>query len=150
MSVCIRTMAPDDYDGVAELWARADGVGLSDADSREGVASFLDRNPGLSLIVLDEGKTVAAVLCGHDGRRGYISHLAVADPHRWRGIGTELVERCVGLLRDAGIEKCHVLVFHNNRNAGAFWRRTGWTERTDIGIYSRFADASPEEQEENR
>ena len=143
----IREMTPGDYDRVAELWDGARGVGLSGADSRAGVVSFLDRNPGFSLVALDEGSIVAAVLCGHDGRRGYISHLAVADPHRRRGVATEVVERCIGLLREAGIEKCHLFVFHTNENARALWRETGWTERTDIATYSRFTDGNPEENE---
>ena len=145
----IREMTPGDYDGVVGLWSGARGVGLTGADSRDGVTSFLDRNPGFSLVALDEGRIVAAVLCGHDGRRGYVSHLAVADPHRRRGVATELVERCIGLLREAGIEKCHLFVLHASENARAFWRDTGWTERTDIAAYSRFTDGSPEEREED-
>lgn len=145
----VREMTPGDYDGVAELWSDAPGVGLTGADSRGGVTSFLDRNPGFSLVALDEGKIVAAVLCGHDGRRGYVSHLAVANPHRRHGLATELVERCLGLLREAGIEKCHLFVFHGNEKARAFWMDTGWSERTDIAAYSRFTDGSAEEREEN-
>ena len=143
----VREMTPGDYDDMVRLWSGARGVGLTSTDSKDGVTSFLDRNPGLSLVALDEGRIVAAVLCGHDGRRGYVSHLAVADPHRRRGLATELVERCIGLLREAGIEKCHLLVLHGNENARAFWRDTGWTERTDISTYSRFTDGNPEERE---
>lgn len=144
MGVTIRTMAPDDYNGVAALWSRADGVGLSDADSREGVARFLERNPGLSLVALDGEDVVAAVLCGHDGRRGYISHLAVADPHRRRGLATGMIEHCISALREAGIDKCHLFVFHTNEGARTFWSETGWTERGELDVFSIFTGTGSE------
>lgn len=74
MSIVIREMTIQDYDEVLALWRTSEGVGLSDADSDEGVARFLDRNPGLSFVARDGEHLVGAVLCGHDGRRGYIHH----------------------------------------------------------------------------
>ncbi|MFQ5903472.1 MAG: GNAT family N-acetyltransferase [Candidatus Binatia bacterium] len=81
MGIVIREMALQDYDEVLALWQTSEGVGLSDADLEEGVARFLDRNPGLSFVALDGEHLVGAVLCGHDGRRGYIHHLVVSKPH---------------------------------------------------------------------
>jgi ribosomal protein S18 acetylase RimI-like enzyme len=37
------------------------------------------------------GVILGAVLCGNDGRRGYLHHLAVAAEWRRRGIGKALV-----------------------------------------------------------
>jgi ribosomal protein S18 acetylase RimI-like enzyme len=140
MSVTIRTMTPGDYHDVAALWGDTDGVGITGADSQSGVTGFLARNEELSFVAEDEGRVVAAVLCGHDGRRGYISHLVVADPHRRRGVASELVDRCIAGLRRAGIEKCHLFVFRGNENAVSFWRETGWTEREDIATFSKFTE----------
>jgi ribosomal protein S18 acetylase RimI-like enzyme len=138
MAVTFRTMCPGDYYDVATLWRKSCGVGITDADSQRGVADFLIKNGDLSLVAEDEGRLVAAVLCGHDGRRGYISHLAVAGSHRRRGVATEMVDRCIAKLRDAGIEKCHLFVFRGNESAVAFWRETGWIEREDIATFSKF------------
>ena len=80
---------------------------------------------------------VGAVLCGHDGRRGYLHHLAVATSHRRRGIGRELVERCMDGLRREGIAKCHLMVYHHNAAGQAFWRSIGWHGRDDILLMSR-------------
>ena len=147
MDVTIRTMTPNDYHEVSALWRKTDGVGITDADSHGGVTDFLRRNNGLSLVAEDDGRVVAAVLCGHDGRRGYISHLVVADPHRRRGVATELVERCLEGLKAAGIEKCHLFVFRKNQNAAAFWRETGWDERDDIVTFSKFTGLDRSEEE---
>ena len=43
----IRLMSLSDYDAVLALWQASPGVGLSDADSPQAIARFLERNPGL-------------------------------------------------------------------------------------------------------
>jgi len=140
-------MTHADYSEVAALWGETDGVGITEADSRAGVASFLKRNDGLSFVAEEDGRIVAAVLCGHDGRRGYISHLVVADPHRRRGVATGLVDRCIEALREVGIEKCHLFVFRGNKSAASFWRETGWVEREDIATFSKFTGLDAPELE---
>jgi ribosomal protein S18 acetylase RimI-like enzyme len=136
--IIYRTMTPDDYDEVEALWRASEGVGLSVADTREGVEAFLERNPGLSTVATCDGRVIGVVLCGHDGRRGYLSHLAVARPHRLRGIGRALADRTVGLLARAGIDKCHIVAFVANKDALAYWRAAGWTERTELTMFSKF------------
>jgi hypothetical protein len=79
----MRDFALADYDTVLALWRSCEGIGLSDSDTREAIATYLARNPGLSLVATDaDGVIVGAVLGGHDGRRGYLHHLAVAPAHR--------------------------------------------------------------------
>ena len=89
----IREMTMADYDGVMELLRASEGVVIRGADSREGVARYQARNPGFSFVAVDGGAVVGCVLGGHDGRRGYLNHLAVAAVCRGRGIGRALVER---------------------------------------------------------
>ena len=48
---------------------------------------------------------MGSILCGHDGRRGYIYHTAVLSDYRGRGIGTELVQAALKGLEEAGIHK---------------------------------------------
>jgi len=136
MSLCFRAFKSEDHLQAHTLWASTEGVGLSDADSPENIRRFLERNPGLSLVATDDDVLVATVLCGHDGRRGLIHHLAVASSHQRRGIGRELVRRALTALREEGIQKCHLLVFHENVSGRAFWERIGAEERTTIGIFS--------------
>ena len=90
MAVEISCMLPADHAAVVELWCSAEGIGLSSADSRPEIEHYLERNPGMSFVARDDGQIVGAALCGHDGRRGYLHHLAVAQSHRRRGIGTAL------------------------------------------------------------
>src|SRR5690348_16409898 len=96
----IEPMSVADFEDVTCLWREAEGVGLSESDDRSGIEMFLQRNPGLSLVARNEtGEIIGAVLCGHDGRRGCLYHLAIARGHRRKGIGKSLVESCLARLR---------------------------------------------------
>ena len=137
MSTQIREMTIKDYEEVYALWKNTEGIGLSDADSKEGIKRFLERNPGLSYVAVDGKEIVGAALCGHDGRRGYIHHLAVATSHRKQGIGKSLVGRCMFALMQIGIAKCHLFVFGGNQEAIEFWNKVGWTERVELMMMSQ-------------
>ena len=137
MATQLRTMTIDDYDGVVALWRATEGIGLSEADERSAIGRYLERNPGMSFVACDQGHVVGAVLCGHDGRRGHLHHLAVAPSHQCQGIGRQLVERCLAALAEAGIDKCHLFVFAGNAAGAAFWKRVGWAERVDLVVMSK-------------
>jgi N-acetylglutamate synthase len=126
MSVEITPFSIEAYEEVFALWKLCEGVGLSRSDSRDNIAVYLERNPGMSFLARVEDALVGAVLCGHDGRRGFIWHLAVHPKYRCQGIGRRLVDQCLSLLRQTGIEKCVVIVFDDNHNGIAFWERMGW------------------------
>ena len=68
----IYEMMLDDYDKIYQLWEMSDNIGLSKADSLFGITKFLGRNPGMSFVAWDGDKIIGTVLCGHDGRRGYL------------------------------------------------------------------------------
>jgi putative acetyltransferase len=123
---------------VLSLWQSTTGVGLDkDTDTKERIWIYLQRNPGLSFAAFEKGKIIGAVLCGHDGRRGYLHHLTVAEGHRNKGIGTALVDKVISKLRVLGIRKCNIFVFSDNVDGQAFWKRNGWLERTDLKVISK-------------
>ena len=92
MAIVIRSMTIDDYDEVYQLWESTEGLVLTDADSKPVVANYLDRNPDISQVALDGTRIVGAALCGHDGRRGLLHHLAVLADYRGKGIGRRIVD----------------------------------------------------------
>jgi ribosomal protein S18 acetylase RimI-like enzyme len=140
LTIRIEEMTMAHYEPVLALWRRADGVGLSSADEPDAIARYLARNPGLSFVAFAAEEVVGAVLCGHDGRRGFIHHLAVAPAFRRQGLGRRLVQRCLHGLAEIGIQKCHLFVFHENESAIAFWQAQGWSLRHDIAIMSRWLE----------
>ncbi len=42
---------------------------------------FLKRNPTTSVVAVEDGKIVGAILCGHDGRRGCLYHVCVDEDY---------------------------------------------------------------------
>jgi ribosomal protein S18 acetylase RimI-like enzyme len=143
MAPKIREFTMTDYPRAHALWGRTEGVGLSQADEPQHVARFLARNPGLSFVAEDGGRIVGAVLCGNDGRRGFLHHLAVEKGSRRTGIGRRLVESCLEALARAGLRKCHLFVLADNVEGQRFWKKVGWEERTTLKVMSRDVDEPP-------
>lgn len=129
----IRTMAIMDYDEVYRLWSDTPGVGLNNLDdSRDGIEKYLKRNPGTCFVALRDNRVVGVIICGHDGRRGYIYHTAVAVAERNRGIGGALLDASMGALEKEGINKVALVVFSRNETGNRFWERRGFTVRDDL------------------
>ncbi len=118
----------DDYGAVVELWKRVEGLEIAEGDDRESVAQFLARNSELSRVATDGSTIVGAVLCGHDGRRGHIYHLAVNPKYQGIGLGKRLVDECLHGLGCAGIQRAIILVADNNPRGREFWKHCGWEE----------------------
>jgi N-acetylglutamate synthase len=123
-----REFSISDYAAALELWERVEGLEIAEGDDREGVACFLARNPGLSRVAVDGAAIVGIALCGHDGRRGYIYHLAVDPVYQARGLGKRLMDECLDGLRKAGLKRALILVADDNPVGRKFWRRHGWEE----------------------
>lgn len=134
-----RLMSLDDYEAVYDLWLSCSGMGLNDIDdSKAGMARYLGRNPNTCFVALEDDKIVGAILTGHDGRRGYISHTAVLSTYRHQGIGTKLVNQALDALKQEGIAKVNLVVFARNQAGNQFWENLGFTSREDL-VYRNLA-----------
>lgn len=140
MNITIAEFTIEVYEQVYSLWDLCDGIGLSSADSRAGIQKFLERNSGLSFIARDDQTVVGTILCGHDGRRGYIHHLAVSPDYRRRGIGRLMVDKSLAALQSSDIQKCHLFIFKDNTDGVAFWESIGWIFRRDIAVVSKIIE----------
>lgn len=137
----IRVMNVTDYEAVYSLWCATPGMSLrSFDDSRSGIARFLSRNPDTCFVVEEEGELKGCILTGHDGRRGYIYHLAVKETERGKGLGSVLVECACEALAKEGIHKGGLVVFEDNLPGNAFWTARGWNYRKELKYYSRDFD----------
>lgn len=134
----------EDYEEIFSLWRQSEGLGLSEADSKEPLDRFLLQNPGTSFVARLDGRIVGTILTGHDGRRGYVYHVAVHRDYRRLGVERRLVERALKALHEAGISKCHLFVFPDNPGGMVFWKSLGWEERTDLKVFSRILDEEGE------
>jgi ribosomal protein S18 acetylase RimI-like enzyme len=130
MNIVIRPLAVADFTAAVQLWSSTPGVRVTETPAM--YARFLARNPELSCAAWAEEELVGAVLCGHDGRRGYLYHLAVDQAYRQRGIAREMLAYCLARLTTLGIEKCSAFLLHDNHRGREFWLHLGWRERVDL------------------
>ena len=134
----IRLMTIDDYDRVYALWMSCKNMGFNDLDdARDGIDKYLRRNPNTCFLALEGEALMGVILAGHDGRRGFIHHMAVGEAYRHRGVGTALVETALDALKAEGIHKVALLVFKYNEAGNAFWERMGFTIREDLNYRNR-------------
>lgn len=135
----IRLMSIRDYDNAYELWTNTDGMGIRSLDdSFEGIEKFLKRNPTTNFIAQVENKLVGVILCGHDGRRGYIYHTAVKNDYRGKGIGRALVDAVLNALKEEKINKVALVAFVSNGLGNNFWQSIGFDKRDDL-VYRNFS-----------
>ena len=122
--IAIRDMDAADGDALRALWKAAGFRSVGDDD--RSLAAFAKRNPGLLLVATADGALVASALGAWDGRRGWIYHVATAEPFRRKGIATRLVKRLEQRLRVAGAPRVNAVVRDAHPDAQKFWEALGF------------------------
>ena len=134
----IRKMTIADYEKIFALWKNTDGMGLRSLDdSQQGISIFLKRNPDTNFVAIDNHEIIGTILCGHDGRRGYIYHTAVTKNYRNQGIATKLIEAVISALQKEGITRVCLNVIETNEYSKSFWQKKGWEKKDFLGFYSK-------------
>ena len=137
----IRTMNIIDYENVYSLWLNTPNMGLNNLDdSKDGIAKYLARNPNTCFVAEKNDCLIGVILCGHDGRRGYIHHTAVAQSEQRNGVGTALLNAAMSALERERINKVALVVFGKNEKGNVFWEKQEFIKRPDL-IYRNKAIA---------
>ena len=114
-----------DYEEVFALWQITSKRALSKADEKQEIESYLRRSEGMSKVAVVDGKIVGTVLASHDGRRGFIHHMAVLPDYRRKRIGHELAKSAIEAIKNQGIDKTHIFCYQNNTTGQSFWQDFG-------------------------
>ena len=129
----IEKMRIDDYDEIHPIWSNTNGITLRAIDdSKEGIDRFLKRNPNINFTCRINGNIIGGILCGHDGRKGFIYHVVVKENYRDRGIAKKLVEHVIKSLKEEKITKISVLVNSDNISGNDFWESLGFEYFNDL------------------
>jgi ribosomal protein S18 acetylase RimI-like enzyme len=92
---------------------------------------FMDHGvPGASLVAEENGKPIGAVF----GTRvttfilnaARIENLFIAKAWRGKGIGTQLIERCIAAMKKRGMKSISLLVDRKNRIAKGLYKKLGF------------------------
>ncbi len=140
-SMQLRTIQIEDYDALWQCWSNEPGIALYECDTRQGIAAYLQRNPDLSVLIEVEGADgasciIGSLLCGHDGRRGFVHHMWIAAAYRRQGLAETLFKEASARLAAIGIQKTHLFVQDANGSAQEFWHAIGCEEREDLRLFS--------------
>lgn len=135
----IRTFQyPQDYPAVLNLWESMEkGVHVGRSDAPQEIEKKIRRDPDLFLVAESKGRVIGSVIGGFDGRRGIIYHLAVAGPHRHRGVANRLMDEVESRLRAKGCLRCYLLVQAGNEEAENFYAQRGWVWMDSVRPYSK-------------
>jgi len=139
-----------DFEGVVALW-RETGIYKPYNDPKAEIARIQKNNNCLLYIGRDGDRIVASVLVGHDGYRGWLYKLAVAEDQRGKGYGRTLVRFAEAWLVARGIPKLNLLVRAENPAALEFYRHLGyenaghaqlgrWVDKGDVDLASAEID----------
>jgi ribosomal protein S18 acetylase RimI-like enzyme len=135
-SIRLRVLHADDHASCLALWTLCDGVAVRMWEDATALERLIDRNPSMSWAAEYMGRLVGTVLCGHDGWRGWLYHVAVDPAWRRRGIATALVSRAQAELAKANVRRVHALMLSGKRDAMQFWAAAGWRLREDLSLVS--------------
>ena len=134
-------MVIGDYEAVYDLWKRTAGMGLNDVDdSKTGIEKYLRRNPTTCFVAEKNETIIGVILSGHDGRRGYVHHMAVDEKLRGNGVGSMLLKSAMDALKAEGITKAALLVFAENEIGNAFWESKGFMAHSELLYRNRLLD----------
>lgn len=129
----IRIMTLNDYEQVYSLWINTPNMGLNNIDDTiDGIEKYLNKNPDTCFVALKDSIIIGAILSGHDGRRGFIYHMAVKSDEHNHGVGTALLNASVSALEKEGITKVSLLTKVHNENGNAFFEKHGFIKREDL------------------
>ena len=134
----IMDMQACDLTDAIALWASIPELHfLSSFDTIKRLTRFLRKNEGLSTLAKAGDEIIGALLCGHDGRRGFFYHIGVAPALRKQGIAARMVERSFEKLRAEGIDTCFLFTYEFNLGARAFWKSMGLEHAPQVMYQSR-------------
>ncbi len=132
----VRATEVDSY-AIIDFWKR-NNITVTPTDSAEELEVAAKLHPELFIVALTTGgRIIGTVWGGFDGRRGYVAHLAVDAPFRSRGLGSLLMKQVETEFKKMNVYKVHLFVEDRNASVGDFYRRQGYTERTDLTVFSK-------------
>lgn len=126
--IVVREMKESDIDQVLKLWSDIFGSSfLESSVTKEELIAYIKKNPDASSVACtEEGKVIGALLCGNDGIRGFIYHIAIYNEYRVNEIEKRLLERSLLKLKEIGIKNGFIFTQNNNHDMDVSFNSIGW------------------------
>lgn len=126
--IVVQAMREIDIDQVLKLWNEIFGASyLESTVTKEELITYLNKNPDASSVAYtDDRKVIGALLCGSDGIRGYIYHIAINNEYRVNEIEKRLLDRSLLKLKQVGITTGFIFTQNNNHDMDVAFNSIGW------------------------
>jgi len=139
MTTTVTRLTIDDYDDIINLWI---DTGLphkpEGRDSRELISREMQLDGAAFFGVHDEQSRLVAVgIANFDGRKGWISRVAVDPQYRGRKIAGAVIEACEMFLKGKGALVIAALIDDINEPSMNCFRNAGYDPMPDIVYWSK-------------
>jgi ribosomal protein S18 acetylase RimI-like enzyme len=132
----IADLTSADVANAAELW-RESGLVRPWNPPEQDIERALSGATSTVLGGFDDGALVATVMVGHDGHRGWLYYLAVADGSRGTGRGKLMLDAAEQWLRERDVVKVQLMVRSGNEQVLGFYEHLGY-EDADVQVRSKW------------
>jgi ribosomal protein S18 acetylase RimI-like enzyme len=128
-NIIIREFNMADYEKVVALWEEA-GIHFkpNGRENRQRMAKEIKTGQSMFLVAEADKKVVGVVLGTHDGRKGWINRLAVANDFRRQNIASKLVAAVETRLNALNIDVTACLIEEENSASRTFFSKMGYTK----------------------
>lgn len=131
----IRPFEIGDSESVIALW-RECGLIVPWNDPQRDIERKMQVQPELFFVGEIEGRSVATLMAGYEGHRGWLNYVAVAPDAQRQGLGRQIVEHAIEKLRERGCPKINLQVRTSNAEVIAFYESLGFQvdDVTSLGM----------------
>ncbi|TEU06579.1 GNAT family N-acetyltransferase [Candidatus Bathyarchaeota archaeon] len=135
----MRTLTIDDYDEMVKLWIKsALPFKPKGRDSRQAIASQMERDPSLFLGAFENSTLVGVIIGSYDHRRkGWINRLAVHPKCRRRSVGQRLITSMEKILKKKDAAVICVLIEETNQESIGLFEKLGYVLERSILYFSK-------------
>jgi len=135
--IIIRAMKESDLEKVLQLWRIVlNSVVLKNFVTKEILIDYLKRNPEVSSVACTfEGKLIGALLCGHDGIRGFIYNIAIYNEYGIKCIGEMMIKHSLSELKKVAINTGFIFTQSSDSGLEELWNSIGWVVIPDTAYF---------------
>ena len=123
--VQIRPFKQCEQKSLLVLWADCDMTG-PDSQPQADIDGCVSNRWSQLLVAELEASLVGSVMLGHDGNRGWVHYLAVAQHCRCRGIGQQLMQTAESWMGERSVDTLEATVRPGNLLVRGFYSRIGY------------------------
>ena len=135
----IRQYQPEYENEVIELWQKCN-LTRPWNNPKLDIERKLKVDGELFLVGFMDDNVVATVMCGYEGHRGWVNHLAVDPDYRRKGLGRQMMEVVEDRLLDKGCPKINIQIRGDNTEAFKFYDKIGYKTEDIFSMGKRLVE----------